>query len=112
VQNAGFRKIAINDLCPAGRLKLTINSVNPDKSGSVPFGTFEFSINTGSSQGYHWSSDKEYVDCSFSGDLTKGAKTLNITGSFRVWHPQAGRFMLRKGADGQDPESGQHTAFV
>jgi hypothetical protein len=86
-----------------GVVKLTIAAANIDKSGAVPFGDFEFSANTGSNQGFQWSDDKEYIDCSFTADVAKGGKSYTISGSLRVWHPKAGKFLLRKGADGDDP---------
>ena len=86
-----------------GAVKLSVVAANLDKSGAVPFGDFEFSASTGSSLGFQWSPDKDYIDCSFTADFTKGSKTFTITGIFRVWHPKAGTFLLRKGADGDDP---------
>ena len=86
-----------------GAVKLSIAAANLDKTGAVPFGDFEFSANTGSSLGFQWSPDKDYIDCSFTGDVTKGGKTITITGIFRVWHPKAGKFLLRKGANADDP---------
>ena len=86
-----------------GIVKLNIAAVNPDKSGAVPFGNFEFSVSTGSNQSFQWTDNKEYIDCSFATDFTKEGKTFFISGTFRIWHPKQGKFLLRKGADGDDP---------
>jgi hypothetical protein len=86
-----------------GIVKLNIAAANQDKSGGVPFGDFEFSANSGSNQGFQWDDEKKYIDCSFGADVTKGDRTFNITGTFRIWHPKEGKFLLRKGANADDP---------
>ncbi|HUB60287.1 MAG TPA: hypothetical protein VL978_06290 [Puia sp.] len=85
-----------------GQVKITITPVGQGNTGDVPAGSYVFSAASGSNQGYSWSSGKEYIDCSYGTDFTR-SKPINITGSFRIWHPQAGKFLMRNGADGDDP---------
>jgi hypothetical protein len=89
----------------AGLVMVHISSANQSNRTGISLGAYEFSINTGSNQDFASSDDKEYVDCSFGTDFTKGTKDVNITGTIPIWHPKSGQFLLRKGANGNDPSN-------